>query len=298
MSHLGVKLGVLDFGMSLRATLELAPEVEALGYTYYWLTEHQPQPSPIQLATVVAGLTERIRVGTAGILLNFYAPLTAATDFHLLEALYPGRIDAGFCAGGTTPELLSELLDGRPTWNRESFAHRTAALVNHLRNTPATPTGPWRWWAANYRPAEIWLHGNSSFSAGLAAQHGLALGVSLCHQPNDDLQSLRLYRQEFQSVGALKQPRVALLVGGVCAPTLERAQELCAKRYLSPMHPNIVGTPTHWRQELERLHALHQPDDVVVLDLCDKYVDRLESYRLLAEAMDLKTNVTALRAAA
>src|SRR5262245_62074995 len=103
MSYSEVKFGVLDFGLSLRATLELAPAVEALGYTYYWLGEHPPQPSPINLAAVVAGLTERIRVGTAGILLNFYSPLKAATDFHLLEALYPGRIDAGFCAGGIAP---------------------------------------------------------------------------------------------------------------------------------------------------------------------------------------------------
>jgi luciferase family oxidoreductase group 1 len=298
MSYLGVKLGVLDFGLSLRATLELAPEVEALGYSYYWLAEHQPQPSPINVAAVVAGLTERIRVGTAGILLNFYAPLTAATDFHLLEALYPGRIDAGFCAGGAAPELLTELLDGRPTRTREDFAGRTATLVNHLRNTPATPTGPWRWSAARYQPAEIWLHGNSPFCAGLAAQHGLALGISLCHRPNADLQPLRLYRQEFQSVGALKQPRVALLVAGVCAATLERAQALSARCPLAAVQPNIIGTPTHWRQELERLHTLHQPDAIVVLDLCNNYIDRLESYRLLAEAFDLNANATTLSAAA
>lgn len=298
MSCLGVQFGVLDFGTSLRATLELAPAVEALGYTHYWLAEHQPQASPTNVAAVLGGLTERIRVGTAGILFNFYSPIKAAADFHLLETLYPGRIDAGFCQGGASPELLTELMDGRPVWTQEDFARRAASLVNHLRSTHSIPTEHLLRQITRYQPPAIWLHGNSAFCAELAAQHGLGLGVSLCHRPNTDLQSLPLYRQEFQSAGALKQPRVALLVAGVCAATPERAQELCDNRYLSPMHPNIVGTPAHWRQELERLQAMHQPDAILVLDLCNKYADRLESYRLLAEAIDLKAHAAAMRAAA
>lgn len=298
MNRLGIELGVLDFVVRLGATLELAQAAEAFGYTRYWMAEHQPQPSPSNLAVAVAGLTEHIRVGTAGILFNFYAPLKAAADFHLLEALYPGRIDAGFCPSGGGPELLDELMDGRPAWTREGFAQRVELLVKHLRNTPATPNGSWRWNAAQYQAPEIWLHGNGAYCAGLAAQHGLALGASLCHRPNADLQPLRQYREEFQSSGTLKRPRVALLVAGVCAATSERAQELAANRHLTAMHPNIIGTPTHWLTELERLHAAYQPDDILVLDLCGKYEDRLTSYRLLAEVTDLQANAKSMRAAA
>jgi alkanesulfonate monooxygenase SsuD/methylene tetrahydromethanopterin reductase-like flavin-dependent oxidoreductase (luciferase family) len=275
--------------------LELAPAVETFGYTRYWLSEHQPQPSPSNLAVAVAGLTEHIRVGTAGILLNFCAPLKAAADFQLLEALYPGHIDAGFCPGGAAPELLTELMDGRPPWTREDFA---AALVKHLRNTPATPTGQSLWRAAHYQPPEIWLHGNSTFLAGLAAQHGLALGVSLCHRPATDLRLLQQYRHEFQSAGALQRPRVALLVAGICAATTERAQELLADRMLTGVHANIIGTPAYWRAELERLQTAHQPDDIIVLDLCRLYENRLTSYRLLAEAVGSHANAASRQAAA
>jgi alkanesulfonate monooxygenase SsuD/methylene tetrahydromethanopterin reductase-like flavin-dependent oxidoreductase (luciferase family) len=105
---------VLDFCRSLAQTLELAPAVEQLGYTHYWLTESQPQPSPTLIATLLGGLTENLRIGMAGIQFTYYSPAKAAYDFHLLEAAYPGRIDAGFCAGLALPSLHEELLDGRP----------------------------------------------------------------------------------------------------------------------------------------------------------------------------------------
>lgn len=287
MKRLDIQFGVLDFGTWLGATLELAPAVESLGYQRYWLAEHQPQPSPAHVAAVLAGLTDHIRVGTAGILFNFYSPLKAAADFHLLEALYPGRIDAGFCPGGAAPELLPGLQDGRPAWTRAEFARRTALLVNHLCNTPATPGDQPAWRGAHYQPPEIWLHGNGPFFARLAAQYGLALGVSLCHRQAADLCSLPQYRQEFQVCGALQKPRVALLVAGICAATTAHAQSLLAQRCLTGVYPNIVGTPAHWLTELERIQMEHQPDDIIVLDLCHLYEDRLTSYRLLAEAVGL-----------
>src|SRR5215210_6879468 len=83
---------------SFRNTLELARRAEALGYRRYWLAEHHNMTGIASAATAVligyvAGGTERIRVGSGGVMLPNHAPLVIAEQFGTLASLYPGRID-------------------------------------------------------------------------------------------------------------------------------------------------------------------------------------------------------------
>ncbi len=43
----------------------------------------------------IAAATQRIRVGSGGVMLPNHAPLMVAERFRMLEALFPGRIDLG-----------------------------------------------------------------------------------------------------------------------------------------------------------------------------------------------------------
>ncbi len=102
-----MRLGVLDqapireggtAGQALQETLALATFVDGLGYYRYWLAEHHNLSSlgcasPEILIPQVAASTTRIRVGSGGIMLPHYSPLKVAEVFHMIEALYPGRID-------------------------------------------------------------------------------------------------------------------------------------------------------------------------------------------------------------
>ena len=113
-----MKLGALDFspipaGMratdALWSTNELAGLLEELGYTKLWLGEHHSaniaHASPEIMAALVAGVTERIHVGAAGVLLNYRNALRTASAFRLLAALYEGRIDLGLARGGVDAQL-------------------------------------------------------------------------------------------------------------------------------------------------------------------------------------------------
>src|SRR5690242_9736461 len=51
--------------------------------------------NPPLLIGMVAAATERIRVGSGGVMLPNHAPLVVAEQFALLEAAHPGRIDLG-----------------------------------------------------------------------------------------------------------------------------------------------------------------------------------------------------------
>jgi len=87
-------------GAAIRETLALAEYCEALGYHRYWLSEHHSSPTivgtaPEVLMAAIAARTQRIRIGSAGVMLPHYAPLKVAEQFRVLEALAPGRIDLG-----------------------------------------------------------------------------------------------------------------------------------------------------------------------------------------------------------
>ena len=113
-----VALSVLDLSpvaagssgaVSLRNSLDLARLADRLGYTRYWVAEHHNLPSiassaPDIMIGQIAAATERMRVGSGGVMLPNHAPLMVAERFKVLEALFPGRIDLGLGrAPGTDP---------------------------------------------------------------------------------------------------------------------------------------------------------------------------------------------------
>src|SRR3954453_5155379 len=94
---------------ALHNTLDLARLSDELGFHRYWVAEHHGSPglsgpSPEALIGPIAAATQRIRVGSGGVMLPHYSPLKVAEAFSLLSALYPGRIDLGIGrASGTDP---------------------------------------------------------------------------------------------------------------------------------------------------------------------------------------------------
>ena len=62
---------------SARRTVELAQLAERLGYVRYWFAEHHGMPSvassaPEVLIARVASLTERMKIGSGGVMLPHY----------------------------------------------------------------------------------------------------------------------------------------------------------------------------------------------------------------------------------
>ena len=80
---------------ALQNTLDLARAADRLGYHRYWVAEHHggamlAGPSPEALIGPIAGATERLRVGSGGVMLPHYSPLKVAETFSVLSGLYPG----------------------------------------------------------------------------------------------------------------------------------------------------------------------------------------------------------------
>jgi luciferase family oxidoreductase group 1 len=85
---------------ALRNTVDLARQTERFGYQRYWFAEHHLNPGVIGAApavaiALVAGATQTIRLGSAGVQIGHRTPLSVAEEFGLIDALHPGRLDLG-----------------------------------------------------------------------------------------------------------------------------------------------------------------------------------------------------------
>jgi luciferase family oxidoreductase group 1 len=244
------------------------------------------------LSALLAGATDRIRVGTAGLLLNYHTPIAAAQQFLLMEHLFPGRIDAGFCAGNTQELAHEALVDGRPDSRRDAaaFDRRADELIGFIRND--FPEGH-RYeslsaWPGATGVPEIWSFGTGPRSAELAARHGTAFGYSLFHSfSRDDTSSFDSYRDSFQPSTQRREPLAALAVGGVCAETEHEAQRL-RKLHKNPFFaPTVVGSPRQCREMLQSIADRYATRELVFMDLSPEVESRLRSLQLLAAEFDL-----------
>ncbi len=191
MSNGTLRLSVLDQSpisegssgaQALANTIELARTADRLGYHRYWVAEHHggpmlAGPSPEALIGPIAAATERIRVGSGGVMLPHYSPFKVAETFSLLAGLFPGRIDLGLGrAAGTDPLTTFALQRDRRQASADDFPEQLAELLGYL-DDQLPPQHPFARLAKTLpgspqRP-EPWLLGSSSQSALWAAELGL-----------------------------------------------------------------------------------------------------------------------------
>jgi alkanesulfonate monooxygenase SsuD/methylene tetrahydromethanopterin reductase-like flavin-dependent oxidoreductase (luciferase family) len=93
-----------EAGKVIREAISQSVYAEELGFDSVWLAEHHFHPyglvgSPLIAAAAVAATTERIRIGTAVLVLPFYNPLRLAEDCALVDQISEGRLDIGFGRG-------------------------------------------------------------------------------------------------------------------------------------------------------------------------------------------------------
>jgi alkanesulfonate monooxygenase SsuD/methylene tetrahydromethanopterin reductase-like flavin-dependent oxidoreductase (luciferase family) len=97
--------------ISTSRLLDLAEEVEALGFEAMWLNEEHFQGSivevegrrchsPLILAAAMLARTKKLRVGFSVLLLALHHPVRLAEEIATLDVLSDGRVDFGISRGG------------------------------------------------------------------------------------------------------------------------------------------------------------------------------------------------------
>ena len=228
-----VREGV-SVGQSLATALATAQHAEALGFKRYWVAEHHNMQGIASSATAVlvgylAGGTQRIRVGSGGIMLPNHAPLVVAEAFGTLAELYPNRIDLGLGRAPGTDQATMRALRRDRTESEDDFPRDVAELQRLL--APAQDTQRIVAMPGAGTQVPIWLLGSSLFSAQLAAQRGLPYAFASHFAPRLLMQAVDLYRQLFQPSAHLAKPYVAIGVPPIAAPTDEEADFLASSVY-------------------------------------------------------------------
>lgn len=232
------RLSMLDLvpvreGGTVREALDIAVQTaqkaEELGFVRYWLAEHHNMPGIASSATAVlighiAGKTERIRVGSGGIMLPNHAPLVVAEAFGTLAELYPDRIDLGLGRAPGTDGATMRALRRDRLETEEDFPRDVAELQRLLG--PADPQARISATPGTDTNIPIWLLGSSLYSAQLAAMKGLPYAFASHFAPRFLHQAIAMYRQLFRPSAVLDKPYVMVGVPVVAAPTDEEAQYL------------------------------------------------------------------------
>jgi luciferase family oxidoreductase group 1 len=252
------KLSMLDLvavregstvAQALALALRTAQHAEMLGFTRYWLAEHHNMPGIASSATAVlvghiAGGTQRIRVGSGGIMLPNHAPLVVAEAFGTLAELYPDRIDLGLGRAPGADPLTMRALRRNRVENEQDFPRDVDELQALLGDTRAGQRMVANPGAGTHVP--IWLLGSSLFSARLAAERGLPYAFASHFAPQMMMQAIEEYRRNFRPSANLAQPYIAIGVPLVAAPTDEDAQFLA-----SSVYQRVLGILTGDRKPLQ-----------------------------------------------
>ncbi|MCK2041227.1 LLM class flavin-dependent oxidoreductase [Chromohalobacter sp. TMW 2.2308] len=298
-------------------TVDLAQLTDTLGYNRYWLAEHHNIDGIASAATSllighVASKTQRIRVGSGGIMLPNHPPLVVAEQFGTLETLYPGRIDLGLGRAPGSDGVTMQAMRRNPRAGVNDFPDRLAELRGYLGD--ARPDQRVKAIPGQGTHVPLWLLGSSDFSARLAAQLGLPFVFAGQFAPGYMLEAIQLYRQMFQPSDVLDAPYVMLGIPLVAADSDAHAQYLAttqqqkflnlirgkSTRTLPPVEAldwspqeramvsqnlgaSIVGGPDTIRDELERFLAHTQADELMINGDFYDHDDRRRSYEILAD---------------
>lgn len=160
-------------------TVELARTAEQWGYKRFWIAEHHntstlASPAPEIMIAWVLAHTQKIKVGSGGVMLQHYSPYKVAENFNLLASLAPGRVELGIGkAPGGFPLSTRALQAGKDPASQGTFSEQLTLLDQYLHPTPsADPAERLLATPLPVHAAQPYLLGASRDSAQLAATLG------------------------------------------------------------------------------------------------------------------------------
>ena len=324
-----MKLSVLDQSVlskedeaktAFHKTLKLAQRTEELGYTRFWVAEHHNTngltgSAPQVLISYLASMTNRIRIGSGGVLLPQYSPYKIAEDFKVLETLFPNRIDLGIgrSPGGAyetrmaLTDGIKKSMNGFPKQVEDLQKYLNDSNEQHIKAYPLVDN-----------PPPVWILGITHRGARVAAENGTAFTYGHFITPVNGKRALDYYHSHFKPSQGLSMPSSNVCIFVVCAPTQEEAEEIAltqdlwllgvekgkdtripskeeaknrvySQREKEKIKENrkrtIVGTPDKVKNELLMLSEIYQTEEFMIITNIADFADKLRSYELIANAL-------------
>ena len=307
---------------SFHESLTLAKHTEKLGYKRFWLAEHHNMPSIASSATSVlicfiANGTEKIRVGSGGVMLPNHSSLVIAEQFGTLESLFPGRIDLGVGRAPGTDGLTAKALGRNPMIINEQFPRQIQELQQYFSVENATSL-------VRAIPGEgcdipIYILGSSTDSAWLAAEMGLPYAFAGHFAPDMMVHAFQIYRENYKPSEKFPESYAIACVNGIAAETDEEAKKLATTLYqaflniirndrkpysppledideiwnpmekahvLKMLHYSFIGSEETIKSKLSSFQEAFQVDELMITSHIYDEQARLKSYEIIKTAVD------------
>ena len=312
-----------DVRRTLGDLVRLGRGLEESGYHRLWLAEHHSTGSflssaPDLLMMHILDATDRIRVGSGGVMAMHYGSLQMAERFATLATLHPGRVDMGLGrAPGGDMRAAAALNQGRvidPDAINALIEETVALLRDDL---PATH--PYASVEVRPNPAqmpEVWLLGSSGQSAAWAGAHDLNYAYAQFFTGRQQVEIMNHYRAHLpegsgrgsihggQTLSALcvsaaatrEEAREQALVAADARfslrtgrpmrfrdpSTLDAAYRAEVERYLERDTAIIVGTYDEVAQALSSFADNHGTEEIMLISYIDDVEVRTRQYAELA----------------
>lgn len=152
---------------------EITKTAEAVGFDSVFVGEHHGHemtiaPAPFTLLTHLAGVTERIRLGTAVLCAPYWHPIRLAGEASLFDHLSEGRLELGI-GRGAYPYEFARMANGIPP---EVAREQLGELLPALRGL----------WAGNYtHDGSVWKFPSTTSTPRPLSEEGIPLWVSARH---------------------------------------------------------------------------------------------------------------------
>lgn len=331
-----IKIGILDQSVvqkgrsakeAIDETIATVKLAERLGYSRFWVSEHHNSTfiagsAPEILMVKLASETEKIRIGSGGIMLPNHSALKVAENFRMLETLFPGRIDLGMGRAPGTDRLTSSLLNPSNEFAEEDYLRQLDHLQNFFTDTAYTRDN--RQILAVPQSTTIpdqWILSSSGGSSLIAAKFGLGLVIAKFINGFAKRDVMDAYRKNFRPSEYFPQPHAMVSVFTLCAETEEKAAEMrkfmdyiflqfeAGKFHNFPDYETIQkyvftqeelqrikynsgrvvsGTKESVKKQLEALAEEFDVDEIIISTMAGNADDRRRSFELIAEAFELE----------
>lgn len=310
-----------NHAQAIEAMVRLAQNAERLGYARYWIAEHHNMANLASSSTQLLightlAQTERIRVGSGGVMLPNHSPLMVAEQYGTLATIYPGRVDLGLGRAPGTDQITAAALRRNERDVSLNFPHDVRQLQRYFG--PPEIQGPVRAFPGVGLDVPLYILGSSTESAYLAAELGLPYVFAAHFAPRFLEAALEIYRREFKPSAVLDRPEVIVALNVIAAGSDEEAQYLATTQqqfFLNvvrhsgqPLQPpvesmeglwteaeqavarqmlgcSLIGGPDSIAAQYEALQARLRADELMVVSYIFDEAKQADSYRLLREAV-------------
>ncbi|WP_338648514.1 LLM class flavin-dependent oxidoreductase [Flavobacterium sp. KS-LB2] len=276
----------------------MAEMADRCGFERFWIGEHYEQKNlwnnPEPLIPIILGLTERINVGAAGILLKLHSPFRVASSFKLLNTIFPDRVDLGFAAGYASREIIDSLLGQNSSLKEpkdffELIQEIDSFYTKEAENNDGILLNP------NYKlNPRLWLLSTGFNRYEESIMYGLNYSKSMFHSgANNDflLEELKIYKERFYKKHN-KLPIINLAFSGILTQNSretkkmkEKINDLSRFRFIKP---NLIGTSQLFQDKIMEYRDKYDIDDFTFLDLSYEMTQRIENVENLSEVFKLR----------